>query len=366
MNKKTRIIAILIALLQLFSLSSCTKAKESHKNNCKIGIIETNNINQLSKIHFLNDSLNWVSDYSIHHAALGSVSTYPQNMSGKIYMLPLGIISALTKGDTCVLALNPKEKSVETFDMKQESILGFHCSNGCIYSVNARNDDSMVSVISRYDTSNGMLISKKYIGPVIGRVYCSENHLFATGMWYNENGTIHSALYELNPRSLEIENEYDISKFGTAFSDFLLVGNKLFFSPQFTISIEDNSEEIPADYLLIFDIEEKSIRKVQAPVKSLNQIKQLNSDNLLISEYNLALDTGNHVVIFNINSERFDVFELSEVNRQIEIDGGLLYSLGVNTFCVYDINNNFKELDSFDLDLYQENRNHVSSFFIVK
>lgn len=351
---------ILSILCITISLVSCgRRGKETAiSEKAYIGVIETTGQKNHSIITFYNRKLMKEMSLELPFGSMGSYFDLPKVRDNKLYVVPKGIASL--KDKTVILQVDLDNGAYRTYDLKQPEINSFCMDEHYVYGVNTLNQQS---IISRYDLEEDDLDTLVLGKIFVGNIERYGDKLYAYGFGESLVG-MSSYLYIIDPQTLTIEKQIDISRSGQDQLGTELIDNTLFFTN--SLKYHKDYGEIPSNGLSKLDTIQHQVTDIQLPYEYPFQIIQ-HEGLLYVSHYNLVQGEGDSLSIYNDATGDITTFSFGHKVAQIAIEEGQLYVLDGEKIHVYDIGDNeivkkneTEIVSMLDKDVYY----YVSGFFI--
>lgn len=353
---------ILIISLTMILLSSCHHKKDTviYDDNFFLGVIETTGQENKSFLTLYDGELNKKSSIEMDYGSMGSYFDLPKVFENSLYVIPKGLGNL--KEMTSVLSFDLETGEHTLYDIGQPNMNSFCVDNSFIYTVNTLNGNS---IISRFDKKTHSIEKLNLNKTFIGKLDIYNGFLYGFGFRDSDDLSMESSLYIIDPDTLSIVEEIDITKHGQDQLGSLLSGDTIYFTN--SLKYVDGKGEVAANTLSELNINNNSITSIVLEESYPFQVLEYEG-KLFISHFNLVSGEGNKLTIYDpLLNKTITTISFEHNVAQIQIkDNNIYVSDGENLYS-YKIADASLELVKV-VDIYtketEESYFYVSGFFI--
>lgn len=280
----------LLMLVSIFCLVSCMKSAVP-SFQFTIGVIETTEHKELSKITFYDENLNKVKEKKVKYAGLGTHWLDPIYKNNSVFFTTDGLVGYGLGNDVVEISLKNGEDigykfdhmNIQSIDIKEDKIIA-------VSNLNA------VSYLTIYDKKNKIKLREVSYNTLLAHlVVCVNNKIYS---FCNESDyagvtmLVHDMeLHELSRKRIKGESHYK----------YHVIGDKLYFSYQ--SSEKENG-------VGILDVISNEVEKVELTEKFPHTIVQLNDRELLISHTDTIIPRGTKIGIYNMLTKEEIIYDI--------------------------------------------------------
>ncbi len=352
----------LIISLTMILLSSCHHRKENviYDDNFFLGVIETTGQENKSFLTFYDEELNKKSSIEMDYGSMGSYFDLPKVFENSLYVIPKGLGNL--KEMTSVLKFDFKTGEHSLYDIGEPNMNSFCVDNNFIYTVNTLNGNS---IISRFDKKTHSIEKLKLNKTFIGKLDIYNGILYGFGFRDTDDLGMESSLYIINPDTLSIVEEIDITKHGQDQLGSLLNGDTMYFTN--SLKYVAGNGEVKAATLSELNINDNSITSIELEEYYPFQVLEYEG-KLFISHFNLVLGEGNKLTIYDpLLNETITTLSFDHNVAQIEIkDNNIYISDGKDLYAYKIVDTSLELVKVVDISTKEteESYFYVSGFFI--
>ena len=322
-----KLCALLLALCTALALPGCGNPppalpEQLPAEGFAVGIIRTSGSQDRSDIFYLGGELEQVGQLSVPYAGMGGLFYAPVVAEGALYVVPQG--QANRKDLGLLLRQDLDDFSTRTFSLDQTAIYGLSADGQAIYALSNLNT---VSYVSRVDQADGSVRTAEYPD-----TYVSVSCLFGGTLYVfaeqSGGAGLRSTLYRLDPDTLELLGETDLTGLGAGVYSAAGAGEYLYFAPMTT------SQDAPNHVLGRWHIPTGTLDAVDCGA-AVYQLA-LGDGRLYLSHGDVVTGAGTALSVYDLETGGLEAYDLGLWPAQLAVNGGALYVLSGDRAAKFD------------------------------
>jgi len=332
-EQKTSILLFLLNCLLIISLSACHLPKYQTISNpdFRVGVIETTEQRNRSKIGLYDDSLNLVGTLDYNMGSMGMSFYPPQIVGSKMYVIPQG--TGNEKELSLMLELDLESGEDQTIDIGLRATNSFCVSDQFVFASATWNG---ISTISRASLADQSLKQIEYRSvDFVEQMQVVQDELFVVGFYYDEKDVLHSTFAIFNIDTMELIREEDISDYGVSHLGMLHVENRLYITSSGKRS-QSKTEQVPDNRLIVYDLANRSFHAIELGANDPATMTY-ECGKLYVLQSNLVTGESHGVTIIDIETEETHFIALDHGVYQIAVKDGCLYALSDSSIYQYRV-----------------------------
>lgn len=361
------VIVLLLIVVFVFRKEMLSEKKEQEESKTlksyEISVIEGSEQSKKSTITYYDKDLKEVKKQKLPYGALcGYVE--PILYNGKVYLVAQGVFD---HPSNVVLEMDLKTGEQKEYRLKNKSIItDFRIDDKNMYYVCNLNGVSYIGSVNRKTMEEKVIKIKeerKGNGSAVMELELKDGSLYAFGDNYCQGDKIPSYIYEIDVNKFSIINTIDASKYGENCISECFQGDNMY------LVYAQKGEKTELDYICVYSLTTKKMRKINVGVKEPLQVKEHNGlIYILHSDMHDKEDTSSSITVYNPKTGKRKNIKLGRHISSIDFKNDKLYMYGSDILAIYKQKKNHNFVLEKEKDVYTEKNGkcyyYVSGFFV--
>lgn len=338
---------LLGGLSLFFSLLNCAGCQSSFPSDYSLGILYSTEYNDRSKISYLDENLNGLTDIFYPYGYMGHDGYTNANIIDEVlYECPLG--KATEKNLGLIIGLNMNSGEIAEYNINRTNITDFICCNAFIYATSNLNGRNY---IDQYNKADGSICSLELEQYYVSELAFNDNVLYGFGVKLDnqdQGNIIH--LFKFDFKSKQVKTLYNLSGY-------------LDDSPSYSIIRQNMLYFAENGYLFAYDLKDNTLNQMALMHKNAFNLL-CDGDILYIGCTDIFTEAKSWIDVIDLKTNKqIASYPINHSILQMEISGNYIYVSDYNTITkYYMIDNQLKE--SGKITLEPEENYYVGGFFV--
>ena len=342
-------IVILLASC-LISLYGCNSTQQHNINDENtIGIIETKNDSEESRILFYDENLNLQSELDIEYASVNSIFYNPVIKNDSLFLIPKGVINKKTNKEIIELCLNTAETT--SYSINQPAINSVAVNDEYLFTCNTLND---ITYISRYtfDSDEIKLIQIK--NQYVSFITVSNNKLYAfSSTMDNKYSTISCFDSDLN-----FLFETDCTELGTGVYQSAEYNEYLYFSVLYPYNSKTSNQ------IGRLNTETNEFEIISTEVDKPFGLQRY-ENTLVITHYDIVNRANtSSISLVNLETNKITTHSFNHGAEQVTVVNGKIYVLSKEKIYCYSLDD-WSLLKTTEIKKENQDFSYITGIFAV-